>query len=230
MQNPSVCEPVHINCRKNGVPGRQVTRFGESPPPARAASGHAAAAPLNSVMNWRRLRSSMSARSSGVRKRPRGARPRSAPAELMPKSSIPKRSIVFNRKKTSMSLEDAFWEGLREIAGKRLMKLSDLVAAIDGQREGADLSSAIRLRARPLSKPVIGRRVTVSAHNREGRAGDARETRTPLVLGRVWVGGGRAAATLYSFRSGDSDSDMRGSKFLRRNFTNEPRFRWVATF
>jgi predicted DNA-binding ribbon-helix-helix protein len=63
----------------------------------------------------------------------------------MPKSLVRKRSIIFNGHKTSVSLEDAFWEGLHEIAGKRLMKLSHLVAAIDGQREGANLSSAIRL-------------------------------------------------------------------------------------
>ena len=60
-------------------------------------------------------------------------------------SSIAKRSIVFNGKKTSLSLEDEFWNALKEIAGKRGVRLSHLVAAIDGQREGANLSSAIRL-------------------------------------------------------------------------------------
>jgi predicted DNA-binding ribbon-helix-helix protein len=44
-----------------------------------------------------------------------------------------------------VSLEDAFWEGLKEIAGKRQTNLSDLVAVIDSQRQHGNLSSAIRL-------------------------------------------------------------------------------------
>jgi predicted DNA-binding ribbon-helix-helix protein len=62
----------------------------------------------------------------------------------MPKSSIAKRSIVFKGKKTSLSLEDEFWNALKEIADKRGVHISHLVAAIDGQREHANLS-AIRL-------------------------------------------------------------------------------------
>jgi predicted DNA-binding ribbon-helix-helix protein len=61
------------------------------------------------------------------------------------KSSVVKRSIVIAGHKTSVSLEDAFWKGLKEIAGGRDMTLSDLVAAIDGERRQGNLSSAIRL-------------------------------------------------------------------------------------
>jgi predicted DNA-binding ribbon-helix-helix protein len=61
------------------------------------------------------------------------------------KSSVVKRSIVVGGHKTSVSLEDAFWRGLKEIAGRRDMTLSDLVAAIDGERRHGNLSSAIRL-------------------------------------------------------------------------------------
>jgi predicted DNA-binding ribbon-helix-helix protein len=61
------------------------------------------------------------------------------------KSSVVKRSIVIAGHKTSVSLEDAFWKGLKEIAGGRDMTLSDLVAAIDGERSHGNLSSAIRL-------------------------------------------------------------------------------------
>jgi predicted DNA-binding ribbon-helix-helix protein len=61
------------------------------------------------------------------------------------KSSVIKRSIVVAGHKTSVSLEDAFWKSLKEIAGQRDMTLADLVAAIDGNREHANLSSAIRL-------------------------------------------------------------------------------------
>ena len=61
------------------------------------------------------------------------------------KSQVVKRSIVLAGHKTSVSLEDAFWQGLKEIAGGRNMKLSELVDAIDSEREHGNLSSAIRL-------------------------------------------------------------------------------------
>jgi predicted DNA-binding ribbon-helix-helix protein len=61
------------------------------------------------------------------------------------KSSVIKRSIVVDGHKTSVSLEDAFWTGLKAIASERQETLSDLVRAIDGGRENANLSSAIRL-------------------------------------------------------------------------------------
>lgn len=61
------------------------------------------------------------------------------------KSPVVKRSIVIAGHKTSVSLEDAFWKGLKEIAGGRDMTLSDLVAAIDSERRHGNLSSAIRL-------------------------------------------------------------------------------------
>jgi predicted DNA-binding ribbon-helix-helix protein len=61
------------------------------------------------------------------------------------KSPVVKRSIVIAGHKTSVSLEDAFWKGLKEIAGGREMTLSDLVALIDTERRHGNLSSAIRL-------------------------------------------------------------------------------------
>jgi predicted DNA-binding ribbon-helix-helix protein len=61
------------------------------------------------------------------------------------KSLVVKRSIVLAGHKTSVSLEDAFWAGLKEIAGKRVMTVSDLVGAIDSQRQQGNLSSALRL-------------------------------------------------------------------------------------
>jgi len=61
------------------------------------------------------------------------------------KSPVVKRSIVIAGHKTSVSLEDAFWKGLKEIAGGRDMTLSDLVSTIDSDRRHGNLSSAIRL-------------------------------------------------------------------------------------
>ena len=61
------------------------------------------------------------------------------------KSPVIKRSIVIAGHKTSVSLEDAFWKGLKDIAVGRRTTLSDLVAAIDSGRRHGNLSSAIRL-------------------------------------------------------------------------------------
>ncbi|WP_454916954.1 ribbon-helix-helix domain-containing protein [Xanthobacter sediminis] len=61
------------------------------------------------------------------------------------KSPVVKRSIVIAGHKTSVSLEDAFWEALKEIATSRRLTLSDLVATIDSARTQGNLSSAIRL-------------------------------------------------------------------------------------
>ena len=61
------------------------------------------------------------------------------------KSPVVKRSIVIAGHKTSVSLEDAFWGGLKDIASSRNMTLSDLVGSIDADRRQGNLSSAIRL-------------------------------------------------------------------------------------
>jgi predicted DNA-binding ribbon-helix-helix protein len=61
------------------------------------------------------------------------------------KSPVIKRSIVIAGHKTSVSLEDAFWKGLKDIAVSRQLTLSDLVATIDSGRPHGNLSSAIRL-------------------------------------------------------------------------------------
>ncbi len=61
------------------------------------------------------------------------------------KSPVVKRSIVIAGHKTSVSLEDAFWQSLKEIADERSMTLSDLVSSIDTDRRHGNLSSAIRL-------------------------------------------------------------------------------------
>jgi predicted DNA-binding ribbon-helix-helix protein len=66
-------------------------------------------------------------------------------AERPMKSPVVKRSIVIAGHKTSVSLEDAFWKGLKEIADQNEQTLSDLVASIDSQRKHGNLSSAIRL-------------------------------------------------------------------------------------
>jgi predicted DNA-binding ribbon-helix-helix protein len=61
------------------------------------------------------------------------------------KSSVIKRSIVIGGHKTSVSLEDAFWNDLKGIAHAKRVTLSEMVAEIDGARKESNLSSAIRL-------------------------------------------------------------------------------------
>jgi predicted DNA-binding ribbon-helix-helix protein len=61
------------------------------------------------------------------------------------KSSVVKRSIVIDGHKTSVSLEDPFWNELKTIARTRSLTLSELVTTINASREHANLSCAIRL-------------------------------------------------------------------------------------
>jgi predicted DNA-binding ribbon-helix-helix protein len=61
------------------------------------------------------------------------------------KSPVIKRSIVIAGHKTSISLEDAFWKALKDIALAQGTTMSELVATIDTQRRHGNLSSAIRL-------------------------------------------------------------------------------------
>ena len=61
------------------------------------------------------------------------------------KSTVAKRSIVLAGHKTSISLEDAFWRALKDIASSRRTTLRDLINSIDTDREQGNLSSAIRL-------------------------------------------------------------------------------------
>jgi len=60
-------------------------------------------------------------------------------------SPVIKRSIVIAGQKTSVSLEDAFWAALKEIAASRQMTLSTLVMSIDAERQYSNLSSCLRV-------------------------------------------------------------------------------------
>jgi predicted DNA-binding ribbon-helix-helix protein len=58
---------------------------------------------------------------------------------------VVKRSLVIAGHRTSVSLEDAFWRRLRALAAARGLSLNGLAAMIDASRDGANLSSAIRV-------------------------------------------------------------------------------------
>jgi predicted DNA-binding ribbon-helix-helix protein len=61
------------------------------------------------------------------------------------KSSIQKRSIIIDGHKTSVSLEEAFWSDLKDIAHSQQATPSKLITQIDQTRQQGNLSSAIRL-------------------------------------------------------------------------------------
>ena len=69
------------------------------------------------------------------------AQARSAPTP----TRLRKRSLDIAGHRTSVSLEDAFWDALREIASAQGVSLAGLIARIDAGRAGENLSSAIRV-------------------------------------------------------------------------------------
>ncbi|HEX7792233.1 MAG TPA: ribbon-helix-helix domain-containing protein [Afipia sp.] len=78
--------------------------------------------------------------------------------------AVVKRSVVVGGHKTSVSLEDAFWTSLKDIATRRGLTLSTQIDAIDRSRKTSNLSSAIRLfvldhfRTRAVTSMFIGER------------------------------------------------------------------------
>jgi predicted DNA-binding ribbon-helix-helix protein len=59
--------------------------------------------------------------------------------------AVVKRSVVIDGHKTSVSLEDAFWMSLKDIASHQGITLSMQISSIDEKRRTSNLSSAIRL-------------------------------------------------------------------------------------
>ena len=60
-------------------------------------------------------------------------------------TTVFKRSVVIGNKNTSLSLEDVFWDALKNMTQKRGMTISDFVAEIDARRNAGSLSSAVRV-------------------------------------------------------------------------------------
>jgi predicted DNA-binding ribbon-helix-helix protein len=58
---------------------------------------------------------------------------------------IAKHSLAIAGHRTSISLEQAFWDGLRSLASERGLSVAALVAEIDAERGPTNLSSAIRV-------------------------------------------------------------------------------------
>jgi len=88
------------------------------------------------------------------------------------KSLVIKHSIVIGGHKTSVSLEEAFWSGLKEIAQGQHMTLSNMVGEIATHRQQGNLSSALRLfvldRVRTHVPEFSGDRAGANKSNGEG--------------------------------------------------------------
>ncbi len=61
------------------------------------------------------------------------------------KSPIIKRSVVIHGHKTSVSLEQPFWDAFRDLAEGEHISTSALLRKVDAERSHANLSSAIRV-------------------------------------------------------------------------------------
>jgi predicted DNA-binding ribbon-helix-helix protein len=84
------------------------------------------------------------------------------------KSRIVKRSIMIAGHRTSVSIEEAFWQALKGIALSRTTTLCELVASIDSGREHGNLSSAIRLFVLDHFRTRIGQGGNSAAALRQG--------------------------------------------------------------
>jgi predicted DNA-binding ribbon-helix-helix protein len=61
------------------------------------------------------------------------------------KTTVFKRSVVLAGRKTSISLEAEFWDGIRQIAAREGVTTSALLSRIKGGRRDGNFSSAVRL-------------------------------------------------------------------------------------
>lgn len=63
----------------------------------------------------------------------------------MEKHAVKKRSVVVSGRRTSVSLEDRFWDSLRTIAEAEGKTIGVFVSEINARGEAVNLSSAIRI-------------------------------------------------------------------------------------
>jgi predicted DNA-binding ribbon-helix-helix protein len=72
-------------------------------------------------------------------------------------SPVVKRSIKIAGHQTSVSLEDEFWNALKEIAASKDTPLPSLVSTIDKERQYGNLSSTIRVYVLSYYSPPMSR-------------------------------------------------------------------------
>ena len=83
------------------------------------------------------------------------------------KSVVIKRSILINGRKTSVSLENEFWDALHEIAEHENVAISALVEKINEGRNNINLSSAIRVFVFNHYRPINGKEAKQNPHSEQ---------------------------------------------------------------
>ena len=79
---------------------------------------------------------------------------------------VPKRSIAIHGRKTSISLEDEFWQCLQKIADERKVTPSRLVSGIGAHRRTGNLSSVLRVFILEHYKDQLDRQARISEESR----------------------------------------------------------------
>ena len=85
----------------------------------------------------------------------------------MKKTAVKKHSLYFNGRKSSVSLEDAFWHGLHEIADHKSTTVPALVGRIARDRGTINLSSAIQLFVFSYVRARVGKKELGSSKRKE---------------------------------------------------------------
>ncbi|SEG08660.1 ribbon-helix-helix domain-containing protein [Bosea lathyri] len=67
-----------------------------------------------------------------------------------------KRSLSIAGHRTSVSLEDPFWDALKQIAATEERTIAALIAEVDSKRDATNLSSALRLHVLAHYKRLAG--------------------------------------------------------------------------
>ena len=93
-------------------------------------------------------------------------------------TAVIKRSIMLGGRKTSISLENEFWDALHAIANARNTSVTVLVEEIERDRKTVNLSSAIRTfvfnNSPRDSGPIASRRATPDSQYLRARGGECR--------------------------------------------------------
>jgi predicted DNA-binding ribbon-helix-helix protein len=74
------------------------------------------------------------------------------------RSRVRRRTVRIGKHKTSLTVEEEFWQALREIALVQQLPVSKLFADIDRNREHANLSSAVLNHYRRFAEEQAGRK------------------------------------------------------------------------
>jgi predicted DNA-binding ribbon-helix-helix protein len=99
--------------------------------------------------------------------------PRSKPAQR--KSQIVKRSAAIAGRRTSVSLEEGFWTGLKEAAAARNTTVTSMINEI-ARRERGNLSSALRVFVLDFYREQVQQDESATVQVKRGGARVVRDT------------------------------------------------------